>query len=858
LETGLNAAPESHDSGEPLGASARAGVLGEAVRLLRLAVARARNALLWELVWPALTTIAAVAGLFVALSWTGFWVAITPTWRIAGLVLFALVLIASLVPAVRVRLPSRGDALRRLDRRSGLQHRPATTIDDKLAIGGEDPVIGALWRAHVERTAAAARTLRAGWPRPRLVERDPYALRALVVLALVATFFMAEGERWKRIATAFDFSGAIVPKLYRVDAWVTPPLYTGRPPLLLPGVRHDEPAPRDIAALQVPAGSIVVVRATGLSAIDLATDGGLAEEPNETPKAAAGAIERHYKITTDGALAVRGLPAGAVRWAFRAVPDHAPTIALAKDPEVLGRASLSLTYKLEDDYGVVNAEAKFTRPPAKDGKPAPRPLVEAPDFALVLPHARTRSAVGQTNKDLTEHPWAGTKVSMALVARDEAGNEGRSEARDLVLPARPFVKPLAKALVELRRMLALDANERERVRGALDALMLAPERFSLDPSIYLGLRTAATRIRLSRTDDDLRSVVDYLWEIAVLLEDGTMSDAERDLRAAEEALRQALDRGATDEEIRKLTENLRQALDRFLQALAEQMRRDGTTDARPLDRNARLLRPQDLKNMLDRIEQLARSGARDAARRLLDEMQAMLENLQRGRQARGDPMTGEMNEMLDQLGRMIQDQQRLRDRTFREGRDSRSERRRSPSAERSERDRQAFRDLQRNQEALRQQLQRMLEQLRRQRERGDQTEPGPGEEPGDALGRAEQAMRDAEGALSEGEGDPAVDAQGRALENLRRGAQSLADRMQGPGDGPGDAFGPSPEAAQRTDPLGRPVRSREYSDDYTVKVPDEIDVQRARRVLEELRKRLGEPARPRQELDYIERLLQDF
>jgi hypothetical protein len=54
------------------------------------------------------------------------------------------------------------------------------------------------------------------------------------------------------------------------------------------------------------------------------------------------------------------------------------------------------------------------------------------------------------------------------------------------------------------------------------------------------------------------------------------------------------------------------------------------------------------------------------------------------------------------------------------------------------------------------------------------------------------------------------------------------------------------------------VRSREYGDDFTVKVPDEIDVQRARRVLEELRRRLGEPERPRLELDYIERLLRDF
>src|SRR5690606_40178397 len=117
-----------------------------------------------------------------------------------------------------------------------------------------------------------------------------------------------------------------------------------------------------------------------------------------------------------------------------------------------------------------------------------------------------------------------------------------------------------------------------------------------------------------------------------------------------------------------------------------------------------------------------------------------------------------------------------------------------------------------------------------------------------------------EGSLGEGDSDGAVDGQGRALQNLRRGAQSMAEQMQGgPGEGyPGEPGGPQAEAAERTDPLGRPVRSREYGDDFTVKVPDEIDAQRARRVLEELRRRFSEPARPRFELDYIERLLRDF
>src|SRR5438270_14079259 len=105
-----------------------------------------------------------------------------------------------------------------------------------------------------------------------------------------------------------------------------------------------------------------------------------------------------------------------------------------------------------------------------------------------------------------------------------------------------------------------------------------------------------------------------------------------------------------------------------------------------------------------------------------------------------------------------------------------------------------------------------------------------------------------------------VDAQGRAIEAMRKGAQGLAQAMQqqnGPGPGQPGRNGQA-RANQETDPLGRPMRGRDYGDDVTVKVPGEIDVQRARRILEELRRRLADPLRPQIELDYIERLLKDF
>ena len=460
---------------------------------------------------------------------------------------------------------------------------------------------------------------------------------------------------------------------------------------------------------------------------------------------------------------------------------------------------------------------------------------------------------------------------MTLTARDEAGNEGTARRSNCGCRSGRSRKPMARALIEQRRILALDADAQASVLTALDALALAPERFKMESSVYLGLRAIFWQLARAKHDDHLREVVSRMWDMAVHLEDGRVSDAEQALRAAEEALRQALERGASDEEIKRLTDQLRAALDKFLQALAEELRKNPQQLARPLDPNARELRPQDLADMIDRLEQMARSGARDAAKRLLQELQQMLENLQMARP--GQPMDGDddMMSALDELGDMIRKQQQLRDRTFQQGQDQRRERQRGQRGQQGQQgqqgeqgDQNAMGDLQQNQRSLREQLKKLMEELRKHGfGQGQQGQGQQGQGEMDQLGRAGEAMGDAEGQLGDGNADSAVDSQGRALEALRRGAQNLAQSMQqqgmmGPGpNGQPGRFG-QPRANQDTDPLGRPLRGREYGDDTTVKVPGEIDVQRARRILEELRRRFGENFRPQLELDYIERLLRDF
>ena len=232
--------------------------------MLARALDRARWSIFWERLWPALATPATVVGLFLAVSWLGLWLWLPPIGRAVGLGVFFLLTAAAMVPLVLLRLPSRADGLRRLDRNSGRPHRPATAASDEIAATTSDSVSVTLWQAHIERALLAAKNLKAGAPSPRLARRDPLALRALVGVLLVATFFAAGNDRLRRIAAAFDWQGAMLPANFRIDAWVSPPPYTGKPPIILPGLRPGEPV-QTAATLAVPAGSTLVVRATGAS-----------------------------------------------------------------------------------------------------------------------------------------------------------------------------------------------------------------------------------------------------------------------------------------------------------------------------------------------------------------------------------------------------------------------------------------------------------------------------------------------------------------------------------------------------------------------------------------------------------------
>ncbi|WP_420413005.1 TIGR02302 family protein [Roseibium sp.] len=834
-------------------------------RLNRL-VRHSKWALFVERCWRALFPLLIVIALFVGVSWLGLWL-ILPVWAgPIGVALFVLAAIWVSKDLFRLSWPTRGEALHRVEQSSKFGHQPLTTLEDELSVGAGDRKSEAIWALHQRRTAQALAEIKSKAPDPRAYRRDPLAIRVLAVCFILIGYFAAGPHLNDRLASAFRNPFTTVEPPSRLDAWVTPPLYTSEPPIYLTG---ESAQLRDAGApISVPEGSVLVVRTQGAKELTMTFSEGAdgeAEtiEPSESglqSSAQSGMAlpeERRLTLETTGVVDLIAGEEPFLSFVFAVRPDHEPEIRLTDDPEEQLSGALKFSYLVNDDYGVISAEARIAPlpDPEKEGH-VPRPLVEAPIFPLSLPPQAGTAKTGETIRDLTSHPWAGSEVDLTLAARDQAGQEGRSPDYRITLPQRRFGKPLARAVVEQRRNLALDAQSHPGVIMAFDAMMMAPEVFKVEVRTYLGMDFAYRQLVNAQSDEELKALLPLLWDLALSIEDGDLSMAERKLREAQEALRKALEEGASDEEIAKLTKELREALNEYMQALAEQMQRNPQT-MQPFNSDQQTLSQQDLSEMLDRIEELARTGSRDAARELLAQMQQMLENLQAGRpQMMPNNMSSEMMEMLNQLGEMIQRQQQLMDETHNFNQDQQQQRRNRQQQSQQQQGQGQ------QQQLSKEQLQQMLDQLQQgqgelaqklQELRDQMNQNGMGEN--EALGEAGESMGQAQESLGEGQGQQALGQQGEALDALRRGAQGMTEQMMGQGEGAGSPSGPSP---MDEDPLGRPRRTEGPDFNNRVQIPDEIDVQRARRILEELRRRFSDPSRPKLELDYLERLLKRY
>ena len=824
-------------------------------RRLRRLMLGARLMMVAETLWPGLMIIGLATGLWFAGAWLG-----ADRWLAVHLALLGLIVALGLYGIWQFRKvswPTQAQIVRRLEQDNQLLHRPLTHLLDRESFGGLDETSFRMWQASRQQSAGRLRQHLHRISPAVLTQRiDPYALRAPVILLVVIGFMAASGDRLDRL------SGFLSPnftaeagRIVRVDGWINPPSYTRKPPVSLPVETVDG---KLVSSIEVPIGSELQFRVSGAEFI-LRVDGqGI--DPQVAEDGPLGApVSYLATLASAGEILLEG-DAREWRYGVSVIADQPPEIFVNGLPEVAQTGSLTFRYAAQDDYGLKRAWSAVT--PADPALTAGTPLIEPPEINLRLPSRLAEDGEAQTVKNLTEHPWAGARVSMQYFASDAIDQTGQSEPFEMVLPQRQFFKPLARAIVEQRRRLALDKHARRKVQQSLDALMVAPESFIPDLGHYLGIRSAYRRLVLARDDDQLRALLPQLWDLALAIEDGSLSDAERRLRTAQERLMDALENNAGDEEIARLIDELREALQEFAEMLAQRAQENPQSLTQQEMDELRALEQQDINDLLAQIEELSRQGAKEAARQLLEQLQQSLENLRSAmrREQGQDPMA----EQLNQLGEMIRRQQELQNQTQQEQRRQQQQRQQGQQGQQGERqqgergeqgERQqgeqgeqgmSAEELAQRQQELADQLRELMEQMQQQ-----------GMEPGEQFGEAEGAMGDATSDLEGGRPGEATNDQGRAIDALRQGAQELAQQMQENRQGPGN----SPNARQlssRPDPLGRRSRPDNRLNDERTKVPDQMDTERAREILDTIRRRLGDIDRPAEEKEYLERLIDRF
>jgi uncharacterized protein (TIGR02302 family) len=837
----------------------------QALRLSRLALIAEGLA---RALWPAFT---AVCFVLAAALMGGFALLDPSAHRIAVLVTIGLIAATLLWGALRFRMPTRAAAARRLDA-SNPTH-PIATLGDALSAGRDDDISQRLWVEHQRRAERAAALLRAAAPDLRLARFDRWALR-MFAPSLVIAGLLGAGESWlERLETLFapapEAPGTIVTAATRVpmvEGWAISPAYTGMGTLYLNklaevGVEMRLPEGSELIIRVTDLGDTPEISAPGLTAFEGFTDFGGALAEARGVLTGSGRVE----ITGDGAVL-----AG---WDIIVVPDAAPEISIAEAPGSTPAGALEVNFEARDDYGIDTAWAEIV--PMGGIVPGKGLDLEPITFALPMPIAgRALEVADSAVHDLGDHPWAGAWVELTLFAEDGAGQQTTAGPITLRLPGRRFTHQLARSLVEQRRELAMDFEQGIRALDVLQAVTRRPEEIFDDNSgAYLGVRMAIRRlangVAVDRVSKATPEVVDILWLAALSLEDGDLSSVLERLRSAEEALRRALESG-TDEDMRRAMEELRAAMQEYIEEMIRQALERGLEQGdQDANGEQQMMSQQDLEEMLDELQRRAESGLRDQARDMLSELSRMLENLQAGRQQQ---QHGGGQRALEALQEMIQRQRDLADETFDELRQQRRNGQRSGRSgrggepqpgERGEGEGGEFSPggepgrqggLAAQQEALRRALEELAGQL-----------PG-GEGPG-SRDATRQALEDAARAMGEARDDlnnrapgDAVEDQMEALDRLNEGAEALAEALSnGQGDTANRSGRRDGEARDKeNDPFDRPAGAFGAIDGRDTDVPDRSVLDRARKVLEELRRRAAEPHRPRIELDYLDRLMDQF
>lgn len=787
--------------------------------------------------------------------------------------------VGALFYAVRhCHAPTRMQALARLD--ASLPGRPIQALIDNQANGEGDAASNAVWQAHQERMAARAAASQAVPADLRVSRRDPFALRYVAVLAFAVAIIF--GSVWRMGSVAGLAPGAADLANGPVwEGWAEPPRYTGRPTLYL----SDLPQ----GAVNLPNGTLITLRLYGeVGALDVSeTVSGTTPVETADP-----APTLDFTVNQSGEIAIDG--PGGRSWNVTMLPDAKPQVEIAGEPEMAALGEMRLPFAARDDYGVEAGEARINIDLASVDRrygltidPETRPELVVP---LPMPIAGDRTDFEENLiDDFSKHPWANLPVTVTLSVLDASEQQAATVPEEMILPGRRFFDPMAAAVIEQRRDLLWSKANATRMAQVLRAVSYRPDDVFRSETAALRLRRQIERLevqaRYGLTDDVQADIAEDLWDLAIELEEGVLADALERMRRAQERLTEAMKNGASNEEIAELMDELRRATEEYMRQLQRQQAQEGQDGEQQQGQQGETMQmtQDDLQRMMDRIQELMEQGRMAEAEQALRELQEMMENM---RVTQGQPGQGGQQspgqQAMEGLADTLREQQELSDQAFRDlqdqfnpdgqpngeqGQQGQQGQGQQPGQQQQGQNQPGEQPGQNDgqqqgqgQGSIADRQQALRDELRRQEGRL----PGGGSPEGDAargaLDRAGRAMDNAEESLRQNDLSEAIDNQSQAMEALREGMRALGDAMaqEQQQDQPGQGTADGNQRADNRDPLGRDQAANGAEGSDGDLALDNDAYGRARELLDEIRRRSGEAARPEVERDYLNRLLDRF
>ncbi len=820
----------------------------ESPRQLDSKITLQRAALLWENIWRGIQSPLIVIGVTAIVVASGVldWF---PKWfGVAVFVVLAAVFLYSLKNLHGLKFASRLAAMRRMEEHSTIEHRSLSSHGDDLVVEGRDVAVQALWEEHKRRQLMALEHVKLSPPKSAWRLFDPTALRVPVALGVLASLLLGSGDLISNTRNALNFAPPVVAIAPSLDAWLKPPAYTGKQPVLLTSAAMRDKLSTSLEIL-IPENSSLSIRAVGAAKPRLIFySPGTTPSPETEIKSISTQVTNTDKgfaaeVKLDRPVTVKLFDDAKelASWPITLIPDEAPKIEFVEDPKIGENAALNVHWKASDDYGVSAISAEISLADEQENGTGFDSngvfLYDAPVFKIGMkkPNAKTEDTISK--QDLSAHPWAGLYVTMALTAKDAAGHTATAESKRFKLPERGFFRFLAKALIEQRKKLIMVPDDAPDVATMLDAFSAYP--YSIDDKSKLILQLSVIKAALAHAteQDDVKASVGDLWSLAVAIEDGELSDIRAQLRDLKQQLEQALKEGAPPERIAELMDKMRKSMDKLMDQMRKDAQKRLADGSLKKDPNGKSISRDDLQKMLDDIDKLNKSGSKDAAQEMLSQLDQLLQNLQPGvSDQAGKEGDSELQQKMDELSDMMRKQQKLMDQTQKLPGPSEGEQ----PPDKPDDGSNALADKQGD-------LSDMLDRLNKQL-----GPDGQGE-----LGDASKSMKGAKGSLKDGSRDDALRQQGDAMKQMRDGAQKLGKKLAEQGKGKSGQQGKEGEAGGNDDdPLGRP-RATRNPDNGPKKdmVPSELSMRRAREILETLRQKYDDPNLGSGEKAYIDRLL---